>query len=179
MSKRPALTKSLDADRFRDFYWLKAELQAFCREHGLGTAGIKAELTHRIELYLRTGQRAAVNLDHRRSDVMPGHFGLDTVIGTGWRCTTALRAFFIEHLGRSFRFNAVMRRFIHERTGHTLAEAIAAYREDKSSGQRSEIGSQFEYNRFTREYWLTHPNATRDDVIAAWHEFRNTPKSMR
>lgn len=178
-NNRPRLTKSLDADTFRDYYWLKAELQAFCREHGLGTGGIKTELARRIELYLQTGRPSAIKTHRRNIEQMPEQFNLDTVIGTGWRCTTALRSFFMEHLGPSFRFNSIMRQFIHERAGHTLAEAIAAYREEKSNTQHAEIGEQFEYNRFTRAHWHDHPDATRDEVIAAWYEFRNTAKSKR
>lgn len=179
MHKRPRLSKSLDADTFRDYYWLKAELQAFCREHALGTSGTKTELARRIEMYLQTGQPAAVEMQRPRSGQMPEHFDLDTVIGTGWRCTTALRIFFMEHLGPSFRFNSIMRQFIHEHSGHTLAEAIAAYRAEKSNTQHADIGAQFEYNRFIRAYWRDHPDAMRDEVIAAWYDFRNTAKSKR
>lgn len=179
MGNRPLLNESLSADTFRDFYWLKSELLVFCRKHGLGTVGTKAELAERIDIYLRTGQHHVVFKSRKQSAQMPDRFSLDSVIGEGWRCTRELRAFFVEYLGPGFRFNAVMRRFIHERPGHTLAEAIAAYQQDKVNPRHKEIGKQFEYNRFTREFWLKHPDATRADLTAAWYKFRNTARSER
>ncbi len=173
------LTKSLCATVFRDYYWLKVELQSFCREQGLSTVGTKTELAQRIETYLRTGRSVAVTHRRRKTGQMPEHFSLNSVIGDGWRCTKELRTFFVERIGPGFRFNAVMRRFIHEQPGRTLAEAINAYHKGHSGAQNADIGAQFEYNRFTRDYWLKHPDSTRDDVIAAWYEFRNTAKSKR
>lgn len=31
---RPNLTKDISVESFNDFYWLKEELQSFCRENG-------------------------------------------------------------------------------------------------------------------------------------------------
>ena len=42
---RPDLTRQLSAQDFRDYYWLKEELLAFCRAQGLSTLGSKAALT--------------------------------------------------------------------------------------------------------------------------------------
>ena len=179
MQKRPALTKSLSDTTFRDFYWLKAELQDFCSKHGLGTVGTKAELADRVAHYLRTGQPSAKHSHRQKYKQMPATFSLESVITPGWRCTSALREFLIEHIGPSFRFNKVMRQFIHERPGCTLADAIAAYLNEKRNRPTANIGPQFEYNRFTREYWLKNPDATRNEVVAAWYEFRNTAKSKR
>ena len=179
MRQRPQLTSSLSPEAFLDNYWLKTELLDFCREQGLGTTGSKAELAHRVEHYLRTGDQGAISRSRKISGSMPDNFDLDTVIGVGWRCTRQLRAFFTKVIGPGFRFNAVIRQFVHEQPGRTLADAIAAYHENKLAAQQPKIGAQFEYNRFTREFWLTHPDASRDDLLAAWYQYRNTPKSKR
>lgn len=42
MNKREDLTKNLDSETFRKFYYLKAELVNFCKANGLSTAGWKA-----------------------------------------------------------------------------------------------------------------------------------------
>ncbi|MET1123500.1 SAP domain-containing protein, partial [Priestia megaterium] len=53
---RPSLTKSISLEDFQNYYWLKAELQTFCREHGLPASGSKIEITERISHYLTTGK---------------------------------------------------------------------------------------------------------------------------
>ena len=53
---RPPLTKSISLEDFQNYYWLKAELQTFCREHGLPASGSKIEITERISHYLHTGK---------------------------------------------------------------------------------------------------------------------------
>src|SRR5687768_4111951 len=59
------LTKGIRPDDFRGLYWLKLELQDFCREHGLSTSGGKREIADRIEHFLRTGERLAPSSGER------------------------------------------------------------------------------------------------------------------
>jgi len=53
---RPKLDKSLDAESFRQWYWLKDELVQFCRENGIPPSGGKTELSERIAHFLETGE---------------------------------------------------------------------------------------------------------------------------
>lgn len=53
---RPSLTKSISLEDFQNYYWLKAELQTFCRENDLPASGSKIEITERISHYLHTGK---------------------------------------------------------------------------------------------------------------------------
>ena len=46
--ERPKLQIGLKPEIFREYYYLKAELQAFCQEHGLSKSGSKAELNERV-----------------------------------------------------------------------------------------------------------------------------------
>lgn len=55
MSKRPILSKQLENDTFLQYYYLKEELVAFCRENGLSSTGGKQDITKRIEHFLKTG----------------------------------------------------------------------------------------------------------------------------
>lgn len=57
MTRRPILERGLDSGEFRDYYYLKEELVAFCRAEGLPTAGSKEELSGRIACFLDTGER--------------------------------------------------------------------------------------------------------------------------
>ena len=49
---RPKLSPSLDPGEFNAWYWLKAELQAFCAEHGLPVSGAKEDVQRRVRQFL-------------------------------------------------------------------------------------------------------------------------------
>ena len=42
MSTRPELSKKLDTETFRSYYYLKEELMAFCKANVLSTADLSA-----------------------------------------------------------------------------------------------------------------------------------------
>jgi hypothetical protein len=177
---RPKLEKRLGASEFLAWYWLKEELVRFCRGEGLPAAGAKRELSARIEAYLSGEALPPPGKAIRKATPMPERFELATMIGVGWRCSQGLRGFFEEHCGGGFHFNEALRRFIATGSGRTLAEAVALYRESTGPGrdragrchERREIGEQFEYNRHFREYFLAHPDATREEAVAAWKRKR-------
>ena len=56
MESRPELACGLDSRTFREYYYLKEELAAFCRENHLPVSGGKQELTERIACFLETGK---------------------------------------------------------------------------------------------------------------------------
>ena len=54
---------------------------------------------------------------------------LDDVIVPNVVCSQELRAFFVRHLGRNFRFKVQFQRWLHENPGKTYREALKAYPE--------------------------------------------------
>ena len=56
MESRPELTRGLDSQTFREYYYLKEELADFCRANHLPASGSKQELTERIACFLDTGR---------------------------------------------------------------------------------------------------------------------------
>jgi hypothetical protein len=177
--ERPRPSRKLSADEFSSWYWLKTEMVALCRLHGLGTAGSKLELEARIRGHLLglTTEKKAVR---RPSGEMPATFSLQSVIGRGWRCNPGLGAFFRTVCGRGFRFNAAMRDFIHEGEGKSLADAAICYHASVGPGaNRPPIARQLEYNEHFREYFTSHPGATREEAIAAWWEKRSRKHGTR
>jgi hypothetical protein len=177
---RPPLTCELTADDFRSFYWLKAELLAYCREQGLSTSGSKIDLTERIALFLDTGQRSAPVQTTRRasSDPLPETLTRATIIGLNWRCGEHLRAFFLQEIGPRFHFNGVMRDLIRQGAGQTLDAAIEAWQADQAAPHvEADIAPQFEYNRFMRDFFKRHPDQTRQDASAAWRASKTCRKS--
>ena len=179
---RPALTRNTSVKDFTDFYWLKAELLDFCRQEGIPCSGSKIELSTRIAHYLETGDILTTKpkQSSKRNTAMPCIFERTTVIGTGWRCSQEIRAFFEQEIGPGFHFNKVMRDFIKNGEGKSLQEAIDAWQDAKRNpASKTEIEPQFEYMRHMRAYFAAHPQASREEALQAWHEKRNQRKSKQ
>ena len=177
MSRRPALALGLDPEVFLDHYWLRSELAQFCRKTGLSSTGSKVDLTNRIAAML--GRKEIPPSTHKpRNGKMPDHLTLDSVIGSGWRCSAAMRAVLAEHFGQQVRFDARLRELIHEGEGRTVRE-IAAQWQEAEKDPPQEIAAQFEYNRFVRAYRQANAGASHREVVAAWHEHRAVPRSQR
>jgi hypothetical protein len=182
MTDRPELTPAISAKDFYDYYWLKAELVDFCRQQGLPSSGSKQDVSKRIEHFLRTGEvlPAKPRSSQKRGSSMPQTFTRETVIGSDWRCSQALRAFFEAEIGPSFHFNKVMRDFIKQGQGQTLQDAISAWQQARRNPPpKTEIEPQFEYMRHMREYFNENPNGTREEALKAWHEKKSQRKSLR
>jgi len=163
---RPELTRSLSATEFLRWYWLKAEMQAFCRTHGLSPSGSKTELTNRIANAL-SGREVGPAPQRRSRNLMPSEFTPETVIAAGWRCTESLRAYFKSVHGPGFSFNAALREIIANGQGKTLAEASAVYAATRGKPAEA-IEGQFEYNRHMREFHARNPGASHQQAVEAW-----------
>ena len=91
---RPSLTKTISLTDFQNYYWLKAELQTFCREHGLPASGSKIEITERISHYLTTGKVLKTALcKSEQSSLSYKDLSLQTIITKNHRCSEEVRAF--------------------------------------------------------------------------------------
>jgi hypothetical protein len=176
MTDRPGLTPRLPVSDFRDFYWLKEELAAFCRQNGLPIGGSKVELAARVEQFLtdRTILPDPGRVKSRKAGaMMPDILTRAPLIGPNWRCTEQLRAFFVDQIGPGFHFNGIMRDLIQNGAGKTLQDAIDAWITDrKAPREESELAPQFEYNCHMREFFKNNPGKTRQEAIAAWKEKR-------
>jgi hypothetical protein len=182
MSSRPVLTRYTAVADFRSFYWLKAELVTFCREHHLPTTGAKQELAQRIAQYLSGEALSAAPLEERsaRACEKPKIFTRATVITPGWRCSQELRAFFEQEIGPRFHFDAAMRDLIYQGSGKTLHEIIEAWMTvHNQPARQKEIAPQFEYNRHIQDYFQTHPGASLQDAIEAWKVKKRLPRRDR
>jgi hypothetical protein len=181
MGQRPDLTSDLTVQDFKRHYFLKSELLGFCRTYGLSSVGSKPDLNARIAAFLETGQVTKPPPAPRRSGQKePQELTLETVIWPGMTCNPRLGAFFREHIGSGFRFNAAMRNFIHHAAGRTLGEGLEVWRNDQAerrAGRKDAILPQLEYNRHFRDFFAENPGATRDQAIAAWWKKRGSLES--
>ncbi|HEX2953283.1 MAG TPA: DUF6434 domain-containing protein [Bacillota bacterium] len=179
---RPNLRIGLDADLFLQFYYLKEEMQDFCREQGLSVSGGKNEIKSRVEAFLRNGTKEPQGQDRKvfeQKRINPVELSLDAVIEDNFRSTELHREFFASIIGRKFHFNVKFQKYLKENTGKTYAEAVEAWyrldRERKESRGMEPIDSQFEYNRYIRAFFAENPGRTLKDAITCWKYKRNQP----
>lgn len=170
MNNREDLTKNLDSETFRKFYYLKAELVDFCRANGLSTAGGKREITERIAFFLETGKVLTV-ISTVQKKMKITEIGLDMPVEENFVCSEKHRAFFKQHIGNSFSFHVAFQTWLKMNSGKTYEEAIKAYHlllAAKKKG-KIEIAKQFEYNTYIRDFFADNQGMTLDQAIACWN----------
>ena len=169
MSERPDLDITLDGKTFREYYYLKEELVDFCRKHNLQAAGGKLELTDRIAEFLDTGKRSSETHIKRKSPSVV-EITLDTVIESNFVCSEKHRAFYKEHIGKSFSFNVLFQKWLKNNAGKTYRESIDAYYqilEDKKKNKTT-IDRQFEYNTYIRDFFTDNKDKNLEQAIKCW-----------
>ncbi|PGZ07794.1 cytoplasmic protein, partial [Bacillus thuringiensis] len=82
-----------------------------------------------------------------------------------------------------FRFTVALQKFFKENIGRTYEDAITFWYEEnerkKDPAYKTTIGTQFEYNRFIRDFFEDPNNKgkSKADVIVAWNEIKVKPGS--
>ena len=176
MNERPELSKEIDAAAFRSFYYLKQELIDFCRENGLPTSGDKIELTDRIATFLDTGKAPAVKKLKRKA----ANISLitdETAIGENIVFSEKHRAFFKEKIGKSFSFNVPFQKWLKTNAGKTYGEAVQAYNKiiEEKKQNKTEIGRQFEYNTYIRDFFADNREKSLNEAIVCWKYKKSLP----
>ncbi|WP_339184213.1 DUF6434 domain-containing protein [Oceanobacillus sp. FSL W7-1293] len=175
---RPYLDENISIEDFLDFYWLKVELQDFCRKKGMRTSGAKTEIAERIIHYLKTGERPqAVKSKtvhvYAAQQKKEASMSLETVIEADFKCTQEHREFFKRVIGPKFHFSVALQNYLKANAGKTYQDVVDHYyqlEEDKKKGKRTTISGQFEYNTFIRAYFDDSANKGKSlqDAISAW-----------
>ena len=165
---KPKLNRNMSVKDFDDYYFLKEDLVAFCRDEGLKVSGSKSELEDRIRCYLGTGEK----LNNGKTAVRRSHvnFSLTDVIGDDFVCSQEARKFFSEHLGTGFRFRVSFQRWLKDNPDKTFADAMVAYQDIclELKDNPAVIGKQFKYNRYVRDFFRNNPDKNLDDAIRCW-----------
>lgn len=183
---RPNLTKDISINSFTDFYWLKEELQSFCRENGISASGSKIEISDRIETYLRTGDiRKTIRKSRVNKKVEPRvDLSLDTVITENHRCSQDVRAFFKTVIPK-FHFSTYIQSYFKNNVGNTYRDTVNAWYAEEERKQdpsyKKKIAPQFEYNQFIRDFFadLKNQGKSREEAIQAWNEIKKLPGSIK
>lgn len=180
MSERPILEENMKGNDFRNFYYLKEELENFCRANGLPASGSKIELTDRIACYLDTGEILSTKSLHKNKTNM-GVITEHTIIEPNFVCSEKHRAFFREEIGNSFSFNVTFQKWLKDNTGKTYAQAIERYYQiiaEKKKGT-SVIDQQFEYNTYIRAFFEDNSGKTLKQAIICWKYKKALPGHNR
>ena len=180
MNDRPELNKDLDANTFRNFYYLKEELVEFCRMNHLPASGSKIELTERIASFLDTG-RIEKTVPKRRKTSNVSEITEDSIIESGFVCSEKHRAFFKEKIGKSFSFNVLFQRWLRENSGKTYKDAIKAYYRilEEKKNSKSKINKQFEYNTYIRDFFEDNKGKSLEEAIVCWKYKKRLPGHNR
>lgn len=163
-----------------DWYWTREQLNSIARRMGVSRSGSKRDVTARLIAQLGGEPTDPPAPPHRSSsgpqlglsDINP-----DLPVPQGQRMDAALRAWMVEQVGPSFRFDGHMRDFLSNADGATFGDLVDHWSATRDLPRA--VGDQFEYNAFTRAFHEAHPGASRHDVLAAWREYVATPVSKR
>lgn len=176
---RPDLSSVQNSSELARWYWTKDELAVECRRRGLVASGSKVDLTARLGARLDGAVSPPPTQRRPGSRQLIGPLDSATLIPVGQRCSQVLRAWFTEQIGAGFHFDAEMREFVGESNGtRTLGDALEHWTATRNLAAR-EIGSQFELNRFTREWHAQNPGRDRGEALRAWQAHRALPIELR
>lgn len=132
MESRPELVRGLDSKTFREYYYLKEELLAFCRANHLPVSGGKQELTERIACFLDTGEiREPVAKRAAPRKKAASEITRESIIEDGFVCTETHRAFFRKEIGNSFSFYVRFQQWLKANAGKTYDDAITCWKYKK------------------------------------------------
>lgn len=170
----------MSGDELRRWYWHKDELADFARLLGVRATGSKQTLTARLAATLDGLPFTEPTTGRPRTTAqLAGQLSAATTIPPGQRCSQPVRAWFVEQVGPSFRFDDAMRSFFATTDGtQTLQDALDHYRATRHRGPKP-IDPQFEYNRFTRAWRAANVDGSADDLRHAWQDYRNRPVDER
>ena len=180
---RPTLDNNINPDLFKEYYWLKEELTAFCKSHALPRSGSKQNLTDRIHHYLKFGEiLKAPRANRSRKATLPSKITLDAKIPPNYKNDEAHREFFKTTIGSHFKFNVVFMNWMKSHSGCSYQEAIEEWKRidaAKKAGKKFPIAGQFEYNQYTRDFFADNPTLNRQDAVACWKYKKSLPGSNK
>jgi len=188
INKRPKLNNKISLQDFKDFYWLKAELVSFCKENNINRSGGKIEITNRIIHFLETGknlEKTKINAQKSKSSFNwnTEKLSCETVITDNYKNTENVRQFFTVEIGKHFKFNVLFINWIKQNIGKTLKDAIEEWNRiyilKKDKNYKSEIGIQFEYNTYIRDFLEDNPKMSIRDAKKYWLLKREIRGSMK
>lgn len=181
---RPELSERLSTNDFLNFYYLKEELQAFCKKVGLKNHGSKADLNLRISRFLGGEAITLINRDVSKPQKKTAllHITPESLIPNNFKCSQVARAFFKAQIGNHFHFYTEFMDYLKENPGKSFSDAVEKWKkihEKKQSGEKGKIAPQFEYNRYIRAFHAAHPEMNHSKAVKCWRHKKGLPGHNR
>ena len=164
----PKLTRNLKPEEFKNYYFLKEDLKDFLRSEGLKVSGSKSDLENRIIHYLETGEELKDDGVKKIQNDSVSQITLDSRLGENFKCGEDKRMFFEREIGRGFKFKVKFQKWLKANPEKTYADAMEAYFEIINSDEKTEIGSQFQYNQYIRDFFENNDDKSLNDAIKCW-----------
>lgn len=186
---RPQFDEIKSFSEFSNYYWYRDELKAICKQLGIDSSGMKAELNHNIEEYFKGNlilpkpHKAIRARISSSSDDIP--LTLETtLLSCNFRFTQRFRDFFSEQTGiKSFKFNtdmvATAKKVCETKdTSFTLGDMLDIFYGRKTYAHYDK--SCLQWNKFVQDFCADpaanqFPNKLKVAAIL-WREVRNSTR---
>ncbi|AFY58637.1 hypothetical protein Riv7116_6290 [Rivularia sp. PCC 7116] len=184
--ERPKLKNISSAEEFKNWYWLKEELIAYCREVGIKITGGKFEIAERIINYLNTGETEtnkkpdkSIKKPNSKFDWKNEQLTVDTVITDNYKNNSNVRRFFTERVGAKFSFSIDLMQWMKDNVGKTLSDAVVEWHRlqelKKNPNYQSVIPAHNQYNQYIRDFLADNPDKSIKDARKYWKLKRLLP----
>ncbi len=176
---RPKLDKNISPEEFLEYYWLKEELFTFCKEYKIPGNGCKQDITGRILHYLLTGDvLKTIRKPVAGKSKCSNDLSIESKIPECYINDETHRKFFKEIIGVHFKFNIQFMNWMKNNAGRKYLDAVNEWiriDDEKKSGKKYDISSQFEYNQYTRDFFTANSDLTKIDAIKCWKYKKSLP----
>ncbi|MDN5897932.1 MAG: SAP domain-containing protein, partial [Psychrobacter sp.] len=178
------LTKNILVHEFKQRYYDKKELMAFCRLVGISTVGLKSDLNTRIEQYLNTGQITAVK--PKKFSIVPdsqSKLSPEKIV-VNYKSDLSTRRFFEKNLPEFTGFSALVQKQIKQRLAEgevfTYGDVLNMHRDfltkkalTKAEGKPTKVAhNACQFNQFSIDYSYD-PSPKVHRINDAWRLVRD------
>jgi len=188
MENRPEFNIIKSFDEFSKFYWYRDELKRICKEIGIDSSGMKAELNHNIEEYFKGNivpKKKKSNSVKSNKSSPNIELTLDTsLVECGFKFSQRFRDFFSAQAGiKNFKFNVDMvatAKKVKEEDddSFTLGDLLEIYYGRKEYAKYDD--SSLQWNKFVKDFCAdesTNSYANKLKVASIlWNEVRNSTR---
>ncbi|MCL2039644.1 MAG: SAP domain-containing protein [Bacteroidetes bacterium] len=154
-----------------NIYYLKEELVKICKEHNLPTSGYKEDLLQYISDFIEN--KPVNKITKKKKSNNNFEPAIEKIIDENYSNSEIHRTFFKKVISEKFKYNVPFCKWMYENKGvKTYQDAINTYNKillDKKSGKKFEIGKQFKYNQYTRDFFNNNPKLSMTDCIKCWN----------
>lgn len=180
--ERPILDNKMTPLHFKQFYWEKIELIAFCRKNFMSTQGAKLDLAKRIEEFLTSGKKdipTQKKVKKGKWDSEKEPLTRGTIV-VNYKSDPVTRAFFQQEIGQNFHFKADVLTWIKTKlqAGEilTYGDIINEWEQNEQLKQDPNysraIPKQFQFNQFLKDWKEANAGSGAQE---AWKFIRSLP----